>query len=136
MSFLQGRSFASHLIILLVVAVLSKQHHLASAAAAATTDQRISVPVCSKILEELTPCAAFVKRGGTSAPSTACCSGVNDLKNIAKTNSDRQAICRCLKQVLPEVGNSYDPSRIPLLPKKCGVPLNLPPLDSKTDCAK
>lgn len=120
-----------HLIIILVgVALLSNE------APAAEAINDLSAAACNEVIAELTPCAAFVKKGGSSSPSSACCSGVKDLSNIAKTKSDREAICRCFKKLLPAVGSSYDPSRIPLLPKKCGVPINLPPLDSKTDCTK
>ncbi|XP_031394195.1 non-specific lipid-transfer protein-like [Punica granatum] len=102
----------------------------------AAPELELSAPACNEIIQELMPCVGFVKKGGSSAPTGACCSGVKDLSNIAETDSDRQAICHCIKKVLPAVGDRYDPSRIPLLPKKCSVSIKFPPLDSKTDCTK
>lgn len=52
-----------------------------------------------------------------------------------KSQADRTAVCNCLKTVLSSIG-SYDKNTLPLLPKKCGSSISLPPIDSKTDCKK
>uniref|UniRef100_A0A5B7CDB5 Non-specific lipid-transfer protein n=1 Tax=Davidia involucrata TaxID=16924 RepID=A0A5B7CDB5_DAVIN len=91
----------------------------------------VSVPSCSMVAEELAPCLSYLQG---SEPSSACCGGVKDMGSKAKTKADLVAICNCGKIALSTI--KYDPNRIPLLPKKCGVSLSLPPIDTHTDCSK
>ncbi|KAJ0111839.1 hypothetical protein Patl1_00600 [Pistacia atlantica] len=64
-----------------------------------------------------------------TAPS--CTKAISD---EAKTQGDRQAICKCLKKALAIAG-TYDKNRIPQIPKSCGVSISLPPVDFSTDCS-
>ncbi|CAK9165781.1 unnamed protein product [Ilex paraguariensis] len=90
----------------------------------------MSAPSCTAVVNEVQTCLGFLQGNG---PSPACCSGVKDLKNNAKTKADRVAICNCIKNALSNV--KYDPKRLTLLPQKCGVNYNLPPIDQKYDCS-
>ncbi|KAA8516171.1 hypothetical protein F0562_019350 [Nyssa sinensis] len=93
----------------------------------------MAAPSCPIVVVELRPCLAFIKSSGV--PSKDCCEGVKKINDLGKTKPDRVAICNCIKNALSIVG-PYDPSRIPLIPEKCGVPINLPPIDQKFDCSK
>ncbi|KAF3439873.1 hypothetical protein FNV43_RR18151 [Rhamnella rubrinervis] len=98
-----------------------------------------SAPSCGTVTQEIAPCLSFLKgkhpNEGGNKPSTECCSGVKELSLKAKTKQDRQAICLCTKTALSQVGD-YDPSRIPLISKSCGLSFALPPIDKNTDCSK
>ncbi|XP_059636113.1 non-specific lipid-transfer protein-like [Cornus florida] len=91
----------------------------------------MSAPSCAVVSTTLAPCLTYLQG---SDPSDACCAGIKSLSATAKTKDDRVAICNCGKVALSKL--KYDPSRIPPLPKKCGVNLSLPPIDSHTDCSK
>lgn len=102
--------------------------------------QNADVESCIPVAQELSPCLGFIK--GTSAsgfggdnPSPSCCNGVKKLAGDAKTKNDRVALCECIKTSLSMIG-AYDPSRIPLIPKNCGIPVEIPPIDKSTDCSK
>ncbi|BBG97640.1 lipid transfer protein 3 [Prunus dulcis] len=98
-----------------------------------------SAPSCPTVTQQVAPCLSFVKGGSDTKPSEECCKecckGVKELSVNANSRPDREAVCKCLKQVLSSVGN-YNPSQVSLLPKKCGLSLNLPPIDKNTDCSK
>ncbi|XP_058739815.1 non-specific lipid-transfer protein 1-like [Vicia villosa] len=88
---------------------------------------------CGQVQLTVAPCIGYLRRPGPSVPA-ACCNGVRTVFNLAKTVSDRQANCRCLKSTslslpglnLPALGS---------LPGKCGV--NVPYKVSPTiDCNK
>ncbi|XP_061995969.1 probable non-specific lipid-transfer protein 2 [Rosa rugosa] len=93
-----------------------------------------SAPSCPVIAQEMAPCLTFVK-GTTDELSQACCNGAKDLSNNVHSNQDKKDICLCLKDALSKIGD-YEPSRVSLVPKKCGLKLNLPPIDQNTDCSK
>ncbi|XP_057981252.1 non-specific lipid-transfer protein-like [Malania oleifera] len=97
----------------------------------------MSAPSCSSVVVELTPCLAFLKGSmlGGGQPSGSCCSGVKEISGKTKSKQDTEAVCQCIKQALSHAG-SYSPSRIPLLSKKCGVEITLPPINKNTDCSK
>ncbi|KAH7519489.1 hypothetical protein FEM48_Zijuj08G0041700 [Ziziphus jujuba var. spinosa] len=102
-----------------------------------------SAPTCTVVAQELAPCLSFLKgsgdeqrlKEGDNKPSKECCQGVKDLSSKAKTKLDRQRICQCTKIALSQIG-TYDPSRIPLISKDCGLSFTLPPIDKNTDCSK
>ncbi|KAI3444423.1 hypothetical protein Pfo_001088 [Paulownia fortunei] len=89
-----------------------------------------SVPSCGEVVKDLSPCLSYLQG---KDPTPQCCSGVKGLKTIAKTKADRVATCNCGKQALSKF--NYDPKRLPLLPKKCGVDLNMPAIDKNFDCS-
>ncbi|PIN02169.1 hypothetical protein CDL12_25313 [Handroanthus impetiginosus] len=92
----------------------------------------VSALQCQKVIADLAPCLSYLQ--GKADVSPQCCSGVKDLKAIAKTKADRVDTCNCGKQALSKF--DYDPKRIPLLPKKCGVDATMPPIDKNYNCAK
>ncbi|XP_047169541.1 non-specific lipid-transfer protein 3-like [Vigna umbellata] len=89
---------------------------------------------CPTVIEDVTPCVSFLK-SNTKHPSDECCQGIKSLNGEAGSHENREAICLCLKQGLAAIGD-YDPQRIPLVPKECGLSVTLPPIDDKTDCKK
>ncbi|CAA0816628.1 Non-specific lipid-transfer protein 8 [Striga hermonthica] len=93
----------------------------------------LSVPSCTQVLNDLAPCLSFLQ-GKIDQPTAQCCGGIKALKAIVKTKEDRVAACNCGKQALSMV--DYDPKRLPLIPKPCGVDFNLPPIDKNFDCSK
>ncbi|KAG6582670.1 non-specific lipid-transfer protein-like [Cucurbita moschata] len=104
-----------------------------------TLSQSADVEACIPVVQELSPCLGFIK-GSDSAfggenPSPSCCTGVGKLVDDAKTKKDRVDLCECIKTSLSMIG-PYDPSRIPLIPEDCGIPAQIPPIDSSTDCSK
>lgn len=90
-----------------------------------------AAPNCAMVATLLSPCLGFING---QEPSSFCCSSVENLKDMGKTKDDRVAICDCVKQTIGLI--NYDPKRIPLLPKKCGVDSSFPPVDSSFDCKK
>lgn len=91
----------------------------------------VSVPSCGDVVKDLAPCLSYLQG---KDPTPQCCAGVKSLKDLTKTKDDRVVSCNCAKEALSKF--QYDPSIIPLLPKKCGVDLNLPPIDKNFDCSK
>ncbi|GKU96655.1 hypothetical protein SLEP1_g9866 [Rubroshorea leprosula] len=96
--------------------------------------QTPDAPPCSQIVKDVGPCLSFLTDGGE--PTKECCAGITEIANYAKSKKDRVAICNCLKKALAQIG-SYDASRIPQLPVKCGISSGtIPPIDQNTDCSK
>ncbi|KAJ8900531.1 hypothetical protein K2173_025308 [Erythroxylum novogranatense] len=87
---------------------------------------------CPVVQTNLAPCLSFVS-SKSDKPDGSCCSGVKNINSSAKTKDDRKAVCECIKDGLK--GVKYEPKRIPEIPKKCGLPINLPPIASDTNCA-
>ncbi|XP_027125097.1 non-specific lipid-transfer protein 1-like [Coffea eugenioides] len=87
---------------------------------------------CDTVDNDLFPCLSFVLNGGKVAP--ACCSGIKTLLSLAKTQTDRQSVCSCLKSVAQSATNGQlkNAAQIPHL---CGV--NLPfQISRNIDCSK
>ena len=57
---------------------------------------------CGQVLSYLTPCISYAMGRG-SEPPAACCSGVSNLNAAANNTADRQATCKCLKQITQQV---------------------------------
>ncbi|KAI3719535.1 hypothetical protein L6452_20437 [Arctium lappa] len=90
-----------------------------------------AVPSCTWVKPMLAPCLGYING---QEPSSLCCSAVESIKAMEKTKSDRVAICNCVKQATKMI--TYNPKRLPLLPKKCGVDLKFPPIGHDYDCKK
>lgn len=88
---------------------------------------------CSQIVNKLTPCYSYIS-GKEDEPTQPCCNGVKEISDAIKSKADKQAACECIKGALSKI--KYDPNLIPQLPKKCGVPINLPPIGKDTDCTQ
>lgn len=86
---------------------------------------------CAWVAPMLAPCYGFVNG---QEPSRLCCLSVENLNIMGKTKDDRVTICECVKQVAKLI--PYDPTRLPLLPKKCRVNSSFPPVDKEFDCGR
>ncbi|KAL3622230.1 hypothetical protein CASFOL_033641 [Castilleja foliolosa] len=92
----------------------------------------LSVPSCAEVFNDLAPCLGYLQ-GTSESPTTLCCAGVKALKAIEITKEDRVASCNCGKQALSVF--IYDPNKLSLLPKECGVDWNMPVIDKNFDCS-
>ncbi|XP_059310662.1 non-specific lipid-transfer protein A-like [Lycium ferocissimum] len=95
-----------------------------------------AVPSCTTVYSQLAPCILYVDHGHDDLkadnPSKACCKGVKDIHKLA-TKQDHIAVCNCIKATVIEVVYII-PSRIAEVPKKCGLPYNVPPIHKNFDC--
>ncbi|KAL2250314.1 UNVERIFIED_CONTAM: Non-specific lipid-transfer protein [Sesamum indicum] len=86
---------------------------------------------CASVMTKLSPCLSYIKSGGGLPP--ACCSGAKSLNDAASTTPDLQAVCGCIKILVPSL--RANPAYINSIPAKCGV--NLPYKYSPSlDCSK
>ncbi|XP_010558406.1 PREDICTED: non-specific lipid-transfer protein 1-like [Tarenaya hassleriana] len=77
---------------------------------------------CNQVVSDLMPCVSYVAQGG-GVPAN-CCNGVRALNGQARTASDRQGVCRCLKAALNGVSyTAFNLNNAASLPSKCGVRL-------------
>ncbi|KAL3615790.1 hypothetical protein CASFOL_040084 [Castilleja foliolosa] len=85
---------------------------------------------CAGVLSSLSPCIAYVQRGGPVPPS--CCDGLSALNNAAPTTPDIQAACTCIKSLVPSIG--ANPTYVNSLPGICHV--NIPyKYSASLDCS-
>ncbi|QCE03158.1 non-specific lipid-transfer protein 1 [Vigna unguiculata] len=85
---------------------------------------------CGQVQGNLAQCIGFLQNGGIVPP--ACCNGVKNILNSARTTADRRGICSCLKSAAGAV-RGLNPSNAQALPGKCGV--NIPwKISSSTNC--
>ncbi|KAL8214808.1 hypothetical protein R6Q57_004257 [Mikania cordata] len=96
----------------------------------AVTVREVEAVTCGEVVSAIGPCLGYLRNGGS--PTKACCDGIKQLWNKARTTTDRRNICNCLKSASSSyrgVSGSYAAS----LPGKCGV--NLPyKISPSTDC--
>ncbi|CAN6468057.1 unnamed protein product [Victoria cruziana] len=78
---------------------------------------------CNSVYDHLMPCMGYVTGGGILPPSDSCCSGIKSLKSGLKQAADRQAACRCLKDLGSRYAGAVDFNVVKNLPGKCGVSL-------------
>ncbi|KAJ6675229.1 hypothetical protein OIU85_011398 [Salix viminalis] len=121
---LKAAAMRTHLFALLAVILL-----LLSRPAVPSPDEKFS---CATTVSKLTPCTGYIG-DKSKEPSKTCCDGVKEISGSIKSKADRKGACECLKKTLSRM--KYDPSRIPLLSKKCGVSLVLPSITNSTDCS-
>ena len=88
---------------------------------------------CGQVLSYLTPCISYAMGRG-SEPPAACCSGVSNLNAAANNTADRQATCKCLKQITSTMP-ALKPDIVAGIPSKCGVDIPYP-IARSTDCSK
>ncbi|CAM8995932.1 unnamed protein product [Rhodiola kirilowii] len=91
-------------------------------------------PACQTVLEDLTPCIAFLTADDRS-PSSGCCSGVRAMTPYSIRQGDRSAVCECLKIYASSLGR-VDMSQVAQIPKMCGVDVKLPNITPDIDCSK
>ncbi|XP_042026642.1 non-specific lipid-transfer protein 2-like [Salvia splendens] len=86
---------------------------------------------CTAVISYVRPCNPYVTGRG---PIGSCCSGANRLNAAARTTSDRQSVCNCLKSVTRGYSQASF-SRAEGIPRQCGI--NIPyKISPSTDCAK
>nr|ACQ42222.1 lipid transfer protein 1 [Chimonanthus praecox] len=87
---------------------------------------------CGQVASALSPCITYLRSGG--ALQSNCCAGVRSLNNAAKSTTDRQTACGCLKSAASSIsGIQYGLAGS--LPSKCGVSIPYKTSPS-TDCSK
>ncbi|KAL1213334.1 Non-specific lipid-transfer protein 10 [Cardamine amara subsp. amara] len=87
---------------------------------------------CNSVVANLYPCAVYVVQGG--AIPSSCCMGIRRLNEQAKSASDRQGICRCIKSALGGVSySSKNLKNAATLPAKCRVNLTFK-IDPTINC--
>ena len=91
-------------------------------------------PDCDEVLHELAPCVNYLK-GIDMKPSEDCCDGAEEVADDIESKGDRQSTCMCIKKALFRIGR-YDPRRIPMISKQCGISMVFPPIYPKYDCSK
>ncbi|OIT34756.1 PREDICTED: non-specific lipid-transfer protein-like [Nicotiana attenuata] len=93
-----------------------------------------AAPSCPTVKTQLAPCHSYVEGNLKADPSEACCSGLKDILELVKTREDGVSLCNCIKTTV--IDDRDIPSRIAELPKKCGLPYKIPPIDKNFDCNK
>ncbi|KAL9672331.1 hypothetical protein QQ045_028581 [Rhodiola kirilowii] len=74
---------------------------------------------CSTVARALSPCIAYAKGSG-GTPPVPCCQGIRGLVAQATTTPDRQAACRCLKNLSGSIPN-VNMGTVAKVPSQCGV---------------
>ncbi|KAL3615781.1 hypothetical protein CASFOL_040075 [Castilleja foliolosa] len=86
---------------------------------------------CGTVVKYVQSCLPYVTNKG---PIGGCCGGVKGLYAAAKTTSDRQIVCGCLKTIAAS-SSDIDLGKAAALPGQCGV--NIPyKISPSTDCSK
>jgi hypothetical protein len=117
-----------------------QQQQLAAVLLAALTVILAALPpgtsavTCGQVAGYLAPCISYATGNGGGAPPEACCSGVRSLDAAARDTADRQAACRCLKQITGSMP-ALKPDIVAGIPGKCGVHIPYP-ISRSTDCDK
>jgi hypothetical protein len=87
---------------------------------------------CEQVTSAIAPCIPFARHGGILPP--ACCQKIKLLYAAAKTTSDRQIVCNCLKTAA-HGASDVKPVFISGLLGKCGVHIGYP-ISTSFDCSK
>ncbi|KAF8648819.1 hypothetical protein HU200_064519 [Digitaria exilis] len=88
---------------------------------------------CGQVASSLAPCIPYATGNVKTLPS-GCCGGVRSLNSEARTSSDRQAACRCLKSLATSL-KKLNMGTVSSIPGKCGVSVPFP-ISMSTDCNK
>ena len=100
-------------------------------AALAVAEMASGAVTCGDVTSAIAPCMSYAT-GQASSPSVGCCSGVRTLNGKASTSADRQAACRCLKNLAGSfkgisMGNAAN------IPGECGVSVSFP-INNNVNC--
>ncbi|KAH9611088.1 hypothetical protein KSS87_005789 [Heliosperma pusillum] len=88
---------------------------------------------CGTVTKNIAQCVTYLK-GTVTSPSTACCTGVTTLKNLATTLEDKKTACGCLKTAASSM-TGLDTKRAAELPGECNVSISYA-ISPNTDCSK
>ncbi|KAJ3669395.1 hypothetical protein LUZ60_011345 [Juncus effusus] len=95
-----------------------------------TTSLTSNAITCGQVATNIAPCMSYA-RSGQGSPSAGCCSGVKALNSMAKTGTDRQTACKCIKQL----AGGVNAAAAAAIPGKCGVSIPYA-ISTSTDCSK
>ncbi|KAJ9140905.1 hypothetical protein P3X46_031497 [Hevea brasiliensis] len=90
---------------------------------------KAAVP-CSTVDAKAAACVGFAT-GKYPKPSSACCSGLQQLAQTAKTVDDKKAICRCLKASSKSMG--IKDQFLSKIPGDCNINVGFP-ISTSTNC--
>ncbi|KAL7106191.1 hypothetical protein ACP275_07G096700 [Erythranthe tilingii] len=86
---------------------------------------------CGAVVSYMKPCLPYVTG---NSPLGGCCGGIKSLNSAAKTTTDRQSVCVCLKSLASSF-SGVNFGKAAGLPATCGV--NIPyKISPSTDCSK
>ncbi|WJZ99006.1 hypothetical protein VitviT2T_017487 [Vitis vinifera] len=85
---------------------------------------------CGQVETSLAPCMPYLTGGGN--PAAPCCNGVQNLKLLTPTTTDRRDACRCVKAAASKFQNIKEDAAS-ALPTKCGVQIGIP-ISMTTNC--
>ncbi|XP_044495879.1 non-specific lipid-transfer protein C, cotyledon-specific isoform-like [Mangifera indica] len=85
---------------------------------------------CDTVVSKSTACVAYAT-GKAPSPGNACCSGLQQLAQLARTVNDKKDICRCLKSAAKsmKVNDAY----LSKIPRLCKINVGFS-VSSKTNC--
>ncbi|CAN8278791.1 unnamed protein product [Cochlearia groenlandica] len=86
---------------------------------------------CDAVIQNLSQCVNYLVRGGFV--TRGCCYGIQRLKNMAKTTSDRRQACRCIQGAAKSMGSRLNQGRVARLPGACHVKISFP-ISARTNC--
>ncbi|XP_031498770.1 non-specific lipid-transfer protein 1-like [Nymphaea colorata] len=114
----------------LVVVVMAALVVVMVAPAAGTSFE----PRCQSMYGQLMPCMDYTNflRGGRNWPSPECCRAIRNLRSTLRGRADRQAACRCLKDLSAGYAAAIDHRLVSSIPRKCGV--SLPYVSPNINC--
>ncbi|RXH93385.1 hypothetical protein DVH24_013961 [Malus domestica] len=90
-----------------------------------------AVVSCGQEDSNLMPCVSYPTKGNLDP---ACCTGVQNIKNLAQTTADKQAACECCKAAANRFP-SVEEVTASTLPGKCGIVMNIP-ISKTTNCQR
>ncbi|KAK4439371.1 hypothetical protein Salat_0272000 [Sesamum alatum] len=84
---------------------------------------------CTEALTDLLPCRSFLT--GNAPITVSCCRSVDALRQAAAAQSDKRAICRCLKQAA--LSANVNQRRVQGLENGCKISIPFP-IDPNFNC--
>nr|CAH69188.1 type 1 non specific lipid transfer protein precursor [Triticum aestivum] len=100
-------------------------------AALAVAEMASGAVTCGDVTSAIAPCMSYAT-GQASSPSAGCCSGVRTLNGKASTSADRQAACRCLKNLAGSF-KGISMGNVANIPGECGVSVSFP-INNNVNC--
>ena len=90
---------------------------------------------CNEVSNALIPCVAYMVN--RSSPGH-CCTGIRSLNSKAKTTSDRQFVCNCLKNLAGTFRKKHrlDFNLVKGLPAMCNVNIRYSITTQSPNCAQ
>ncbi|KAL2474787.1 Non-specific lipid-transfer protein 12 [Abeliophyllum distichum] len=86
---------------------------------------------CGTVDMKAAACISFAT-GKDAKPSTACCSGLQQLAQSVKSVDDKKAICRCLKAGVKNFSGVQD-KLLSQIPNACKIKVGFP-VSMNTNC--